>query len=215
LPQNIKWINAIVLITMAILTIFAISPWNAWRGEPTSHGYGWNRFSYFTVQSNFIATATYIIAAWAIVSRKQLGTWFRYLRGAAVLYMIVTGAVYALLLQHTEVNPNPGHFNWNNFILHQCGPFFITVWWLLWPSKLPITSRESFLWLIFPILWTIYTFIRASFTHWYPYPFLDPDQAGGIYGVSLYIIVIAIGFLILSQLLAWISRARANDHTLY
>jgi hypothetical protein len=129
--------------------------------------------------------------------------------------MIVTGAVYASLLQHTEVNRNPGHFNWKNFILHQFGPFFITVWWLLWPSKLPITSRESFLWLIFPILWTIYTFFRASFTHWYPYPFLDPDQVGGIYGVSLYIIVIAIGFLILSQLLAWISRARANDHTLY
>ena len=200
---------------MAIVTVFAIAPWNAWNGDPSSHGYGWNRFSFFTVQSNFIAAVTYLIAAVAILKREQLGKWFRYLRGAAVLYMIVTGTVYALLLQHTEVNPNPGHFNWNNFILHQWGPFFITIWWLLWPSRFPITPRESFLWVIFPILWIIYTFIRASSTDWYPYPFLDPKKTGGVGGVIFYVLNIALGFLILGQVLAWVSRARSKDQTLY
>lgn len=200
---------------MAMITAIAIEPWNAWDLARTSHYYGWNKFSFFTVQSNFIAAVTYLIAATTILRKKKLGEWFRYLRGAAVLYMLITGIVFALLLQNTEVNPDPGHFNWKNFILHQWNPFFITVWWLLWPSRLAITSRESFLWLIFPIFWIIYTFIRALFTNWYPYPFLDPDNVGGIAGVSFYVLGITVLFFILGQLLAWVSRVRANNYTLY
>jgi len=125
---------------MAILTVAAIEPWIAWKVDPGAHAYGWNRFSYFTVQSNFVAAITYLIAAIAILRKRKMGGWFRYLRGAAVLYMLVTGIVSALLLQNAEVNPNPGQFNWNNFILHEVGPFFIMIWWLLWPSRLPVSA---------------------------------------------------------------------------
>ena len=215
LPQHIKWINAIVLVVMTILTVAAIAPWIAWKVDPAAHAYGWNRFSYFTVQSNFIAAITYLIAATAIFRRRKMGGWFRYLRGAAVLYMLVTGIVSALLLRNAEVNPNPGEFNWNNFILHEVGPLFILIWWLLWPSRLPVSARNSLLWLVFPLLWTIYTFIRASMTGWYPYPFLDPARAGGTIGVSGYVVGITFCFILLSLLLAWICRARANNHTLY
>lgn len=200
---------------MAVVTVIAIKPWGAWNIDPNAHAYGWNLFSYFTVQSNFIAAATYLLAAIAILRKQKLGEWYRYLRGATVLYMMVTGIVAALLLQNADVNANPGHFNWNNFILHEAGPFFITVWWLLWPSRLPVSSRGALCWLIFPFLWTIYTFIRVSFIGWYPYPFLNPARTGGTIGVMLYIVGIAIFFIILSQLLGWVSRARANNRTLY
>lgn len=213
LPQHIKWVNAIVLILMAVFTIYAIRPWTAWDGDPNAHGYGWNRFSYFTIQSNFIATITYLIAAIAILRKKQLGEWFRYLRGGAVLYMLVTGIVFAVLLKDTELNPD--HFNWSNFILHELGPFFITVWWLLWPSRKPIAALGACCWLIFPLLWVIYTFIRASITGWYPYPFLDPATAGGIVGVAGYVCGLTLFFIVLCQVLAWISRARKNNDTLY
>jgi hypothetical protein len=215
LPRHIRWINAFILLIMGALTIWAVAPWNAWNVSPESHSYGWNRFSFFTVQSNFIATAAYITAASAILGNRKLGGWFRYLRGAAVLYMLVTGIIYALLLSDTAVNPNPGQFDWSNFILHQFGPFFITVWWLLWPSRLPISSYGSLVWLIFPVLWLIYTFVRASITSWYPYPFLDPEQVGGTLEVTMYVLGITLVFMILSLLLAWISRARANNRTLY
>lgn len=215
LPQNIKWLNAIVLIIMALVTIDAIKPWTAWQGNPQFHGFGWNRFSYFTIQSNLIATITYVIAAVAILRKKQLGEWFRYLRGGAVLYMMVTGIVFAVLLRNTAVDTDPGHFNWSNFILHEFGPFFITFWWLLWPSRKPITTIKSFYWLLFPLLWVVYTFIRASVTGWYPYPFLDPATAGGTAGVMTYVCGLTVFFVILSQLLAWISRARAHNNTLY
>jgi hypothetical protein len=213
LPQDMKGLNAVVLIIMAWITLVAISPWTAWDGDPTSPGYGWNRFSYFTIQSNLIATITYLIAAIAILRKKQLGEWFRYLRGGAVLYMIVTGIVFAVLLRNTQLDPD--HFSWSNFILHEFGPFFITVWWMLWPSRKPIAPIKALYWLIFPLLWVIYTFIRASVTGWYPYPFLDPATAGGTAGVISYVLVITIFFLFLCQLLGWISRARENNNTLY
>jgi len=99
LPQPIRWMHAVLLIIMALITMDAIKPWTAWSGNPESHGYGWNRFSYFTIQSNFIASVTYVIAAVAILRKKQLGAWYRYLRGGAVLYMMVTGIVFAVLLK--------------------------------------------------------------------------------------------------------------------
>ncbi|MEN5436782.1 Pr6Pr family membrane protein [Sphingobacterium faecium] len=213
LPQNVKGLNAVVLIIMTIVTLDSIEPWTAWNVDPTSPGYGWNRFSYFTIQSNFIAMVTYLIAAVAIFRNKQLGEWFRYLRAGAVLYMMVTGIVFAVLLRNTQLDPD--HFSWSNFILHEFGPFFITVWWLLWPSRKPITSGKAFYLLIFPFLWVIYTFIRASITGWYPYPFLDPATAGGTAGVMTYVCGLTIFFVVLCQLLAWISRARENNNTLY
>ncbi len=208
-------INITVLFAMAVLIIAAIRPWAAWDSGRISDMYGWNLFSYFTVQSNLIAAVVFVLAAISILRQKPFGDWFRYLRGAAVLYMLITGIVYALLLQNNpEANPALG-FDWKNFVLHQLGPIFIIVWWLIWPSTKAISAREAWWWLVFPIIWIIYTLVRASITGWYPYPFLNPDKVGGIGGVALYVLGITVAFIVLSQLLAWISRERRRDRSLY
>lgn len=208
-------INAAVLLTVAALIIAAIKPWSAWSAERLPDYYGWNLFSYFTVQSNLIITAVLTLAAIAIIRKRPYGDWFRYVRGGAVLYMLITGLVYTALLQNNpDANPALG-FDWKNFILHQFGPIFVISWWLLWPSAKSISSREAWWWLAFPIAWIGYTLIRASFTDWYPYPFLNPNMAGGWGGVTLYIIGIATTFALLAQLLAWVSRERHRDNSLY
>lgn len=208
-------INVTVLLIVAALIIAAIRPWTAWDASRLPDYYGWNLFSYFTVQSNLIAAVVLILAAIAITQRKPFGDWFRYVRGGAVLYMLITGLVYAFLLQNNpDANPALG-FDWKNFILHQFGPIFIIGWWLLWPSAKSISAREAWWWLAFPIVWIFYTFIRASATGWYPYPFLNPDKVGGWGGVTLYVIGITIGFIALSQLLAWVSRERTKNKSLY
>jgi hypothetical protein len=203
-----KIINIAVLLIMAALI-------NAWSPDRHPDSYGWNTFSYFTVLSNFIAAAVYIIAAIAIIRRKALGAWFGYLRGAAVLYMLITGLVYTFLLQNNpDANPVLG-FDWKNSVLHQFGPIFIMMWWLLWPSKRTISPLGSLIWLAFPIVWLVYTYIRAAVIGWYPYPFLDPEKVGGIGGVAVYVVGITLGFVLLGQGLAWISRQRARNTSLY
>lgn len=211
---SIKWANITTLALMVVFIIFAIRPWHAWQNTNPDY-YGWNVFSYFTVQSNLVTAAVFCMAIVGLIKRKPLGDWFRFVRGGAVLYMLVTGLVYTFLLQdHPDINASLS-FDWDNFVLHQLGPIFVIGWWLLWPSRRAISSKESLWWLIFPIVWIFYTLIRAQFVQWYPYPFLDPQKAGGTLGVTLYILGISLGFVLLGQFIAWTSRVRAKDTSLY
>ena len=164
LSRPVPIINITVLLAMATLILVAISPWNAWNEGRIPDYYGWNLFSYFTMLSNLIAAGVFITAAVLIIRKKPVGDWFRLVRGGAVLYMLVTGIVYTVLLKD-NVDANAAlAFDWKSFILHQFGPIFIVSWWLLWPSAKPISSREAWWWLVFPVAWVIYTFIRASFS---------------------------------------------------
>ncbi len=212
--KDVKYTNAITLVAMAVLILAAIQPWNAWNAVDPNY-YGWNLFSYFTVQSNLLAAIVYVIAAIAILRNQTPGGWFRFLRAGVVLYMLITGLVYTLLLQNNPDVHSVLGFDWKNFVLHQFGPLFILFWWLLWPSSKSVSAKQALWWLIFPILWLTYTFIRAAFIDWYPYPFLNPDKVGGYEGVSLYVIDITLGFIIISQIIAWVSRMRAKNISLY
>jgi hypothetical protein len=210
---NSKKIDALVLVLLSLLILFAIRPWAAFSSTANPDYAGLNLFSYFTVQSNIIAMALYLFTAYTIITGKKRSEGLSFVRGAGVLYMLVTGIVYTTLLQNNpEANPALG-FDWRNFVLHQFGPLFIVTWWLLWPSPYKISAKKALYWLVFPVVWTIYTLVRAQFTDWYPYPFLNPDKAGGLLGVVAYMIGIGIGFVLLAELVAWMSRVRTANTT--
>jgi hypothetical protein len=61
-----------------------------------------NFFSYFTIQSNLIGVAVFLLGAsgW----RRERSTGFDLVRGASVLYLTVTLVVFALLLSGTDVD---------------------------------------------------------------------------------------------------------------
>jgi hypothetical protein len=128
-----------------------------------------------------------------------------------VLYMVVTGVVYAVLLKNNTDANSALAFNWRNFVLHEAVPWFIVAEWLLWPRGAHITLRQSMWLLIFPVAWLAYTLVRAQFTHWYPYPFLNPATVGGAGSVAIYIIGIAIGFFGLCAATSWLSRVRVRN----
>ena len=64
-----------------------------------------------------------------------------------------------------------------------------------------ISYRKILVWLIYPIVWLIYTMIRGLIIDWNPYPFLEPSQPGGYLAVTLYSVGIAITFMVFSWLL--------------
>jgi hypothetical protein len=153
-----------------------------------------NFFSYFTIQSNLIAVAVFLVGTARWRSDPRPG--WDMVRGAAVVYMTVTFVLFALLLSGTDVDTTNA---WVNTVVHQLMPIAVVADWLLDPPRRQISFRDSLVWLVYPLAWTAYTLIRGPIAGWYPYPFLDPANGG--YGtVAAYVF----GILIFGAVLCWV-----------
>lgn len=141
-------------------------------------------FSYFTVLSNLFAAVVLTLLALGYKSKN-----FDSLRDAAVFYMVITGAVYVLLLSRYQGDPGL-MLPWANLVLHMIMPVVMILDWIISPPGKKLKYRVSLKWLIFPLVFVFYTLIRGYFINWYPYPFLDPQDVGGYAGVLGYVVVI-------------------------
>jgi len=80
-----------------------------------------NFFSFFTIQSNVIGVVAVTIAALAGPAARS-SVWLSQLRGAATLYMGITGMIFSLLLSGADVQtPIP----WVNSVLHYVWTFAV------------------------------------------------------------------------------------------
>ncbi|CAL9314641.1 MULTISPECIES: Pr6Pr family membrane protein [unclassified Streptomyces] len=157
--------------------------------------------SYFTMLSNlFGATVLLWCAAAAPSSRRD-----RY-RGAAVVYLIVTGIVFATLMGGGEgmENVNP----WSNAVLHQIMPVALLLDWLTDPPAERITVRQSLWWLAFPTLYAAWILVRGQVVDWYPYMFLDPRGPDGFTPVIQNIAGMAAAVAVLAVAVSWIGNLR-------
>ena len=135
-----------------------------------------NFASYFTVESNLYA-AVVLVANGLVLSSRAEGPWLALLRGAATLYLAITGLVFSLLLaglEGVEFTAVP----WDNIVLHYLMPVSVVLDWLLAPPVQRIPFQRGLLWLAFPLVYVVYSLIRGHSSHWYPYPFLDPGPRG-------------------------------------
>lgn len=180
-----------------------------------------NFFSFFTILSNTGAATTLVWAAlWFWLSGRRGESEPRALAtvlAAVSTYMIVTGVVYNLLLRGYALEPG-AVVPWSNEVLHLIGPLFVLVDLFVNPHRLVL--RWSALWSIvaFPLLWVLYTMLRAPLItdpgtgapYWYPYPFLNPNNAGGWPSVLLYIVGIACVILVVASVIVLHSRMRVS-----
>jgi hypothetical protein len=133
-------------------------------------------FSYFTVDSNLLAAVVLVGGALALGERGE-GAVAAFLRGAATLYLTITGIVFSLLLadlEGVEFTAVP----WDNIVLHYLMPVLVVLDWAIAPPAARIPYRRGLLWLSFPLAYVVYSLIRGHYAHWYPYPFLDPGPRG-------------------------------------
>ncbi len=168
-------------------------------GKPTFNPVSY--FSYFTIDSNLVA-ATLFLAGSAATRLSSNDRW-QLLRGAAVLYMAVTGIVFTLLLSGTDVDTA---IPWVNTVLHELMPLVVVADWLVEPPHRLLRVREGMVWLSFPLVWIGYTLIRGALTGRYPYPFLDPVN-GGYASVAAYCVAIAVFMALLSVVVVWLGNS--------
>lgn len=161
-----------------------------------------NFFSYFTIQSNILAASIFILmgkAALLGITIKQRAL----VRGAAVLYMTITGIVYALLLSGVDVRLGIT-MPWVNTVLHYIMPVAVLLDWFIDPPAKRISFRAALVWLAFPLVFVAYSLIRGAATGWYPYPFLNPDSHGYT-GVVLISVVLLAAAVVLVWLISRVS----------
>jgi hypothetical protein len=162
-----------------------------------------NFFSYFTIESNLLAIVVLLAGGLA----APHGRGWVYLRGAATLFIVITGIVYAALLAHAEVGLTAA---WINDTLHRVIPLVLLADWLLFPPWAAIGYRAALGWLAGPLAYFGYSLIRGPVVHWYPYPFLDPRHPGGYGRVALYAVVLAVVMGLLALGVNAIGRWRAS-----
>lgn len=160
-----------------------------------------NFLSYFTIQSNLIAVAAFLVSvAWWRTSPSP--TW-ELVRGASVLHMTITFIVFAVLLGGTDVDTA---IPWVDTVLHRVMPIAVIVDWLIDPPRHHIPFRTSLRWTTFPLVWLAYTMVRGAMVGWYPYPFLDPTR-GGYGSVAVYLVGILVLGIALCAIIAWLGNA--------
>ncbi|MDB5161761.1 MAG: FAR7a/AIG1-like family protein [Candidatus Saccharibacteria bacterium] len=162
-----------------------------------------NFFSYFTIESNIIAVIVLLTSALYTYAGKK-SVWLDYFRGAATFYMVVTGIVFAFLLSGitgVELTAVP----WDNTVLHYLIPVAIAIDWMMNPPVRRFSYRQALAWLIFPILYLIYSLSRGAIVGWYPYPFINPAN-GGYEQVLITSMGILVGGLVLIFFTSRISK---------
>jgi hypothetical protein len=164
-------------------------------------------FSYFTVLSNLFASAMLLYGA--LHPAHERSGMIEMLRGAAIVYILTTGIVYLLLLSgHAPAYP------WVNAILHYLMPVAVTLDWLLDPPHVRLDlARTVVLWMVFPVLYIVYTLARGAIVNWYPYLFVNPHRSGGYLLVAGDCLAVGIGIIALIVATTWVGNRRRDALT--
>lgn len=166
-----------------------------------------NLFGYFTILSNVLASVVLLVGAAQLARGVEPGPVGVAVRGASVVYMVFVGLVFAVLLRDVPLGPLQ---SWVNTVHHYVMPVAVLLDWVLRPPGRPVAARTAFAYALIPALYTAYSLVRGALTGFYPYPFFDPEQAGGYGGVALYCAVMLIVFVLLSLLVRRIGARRAR-----
>jgi len=170
--------------------------------EVTSRsGVAW-RLITFTYQANILAAAYY---AWTLFSpRADARTG---LRGAVVLYVVVAGVVWNLLLTGRSMGYTPA-----NFLLHVVVPVLAVTDWLLVGRGASLGKWwHPLAWLAYPAAYLgVALVVLNRVGRRAPYYFLDPGSVG-IAAVTVNVSVLAAGFVGLGYLLLAAARLRSAN----
>ncbi|MGG6295151.1 Pr6Pr family membrane protein [Leptolyngbya sp. AN02str] len=181
-----------------------------------NQGFGWGLFiyfGYFTILTNIFAAST--LSARVAFPRSAPGRFFLQpsVITAMTAAMIAVGIVYSLLLRH--IWDPQGLQLLADRLLHDIMPILVLVYWWFTVPKGSIHWSHIPRWSIYPVIYAIYVLLRGAISGVYPYPFIEVNELG-YWQVGINIMLILIGFWVISALLVGISQLKKpglpSDH---
>src|SRR5690606_20959535 len=191
---------AVVLALAAVLAQFrrSLELWGQ-LGAPDVATRVVNFFSFFTIQSNLIAAASFAIGAVLLLwGGRTDPRWFAVLRACATTYILTTGVVYNLLLRGIEL-PQGTTVGWANEVLHVVIPMLGVRGGLGSQARRRLGCGRGGVIVVDPIVWAGCTTSRGPYvgdaltgaTSWYPYQFLHPAATeNGYLSGAFYVLLI-------------------------
>ncbi len=152
-------------------------------------------WAYYTNQSNLLVLVYFALIAPFLYADARLHTLIPHAEFAVMLSIMLTHLVFHHFLApfvmeetiYTPHAPDARIARADSFVQHYAVPLMTLAYWLLCsPGKSRLTLSDAFLWLLFPLLYVGFIFLRARLRGTihgtksaYPYPFLDVRFFGG------------------------------------
>ena len=192
----IAWLAVLLQIALAVRTVTA-------AGQSPFVGVI-NTLSYFTILTNLIVAI--VSTASALRNASDVSDTFLTspsTMSAVAVYISIVGLTYSLLLR--SIWDPTGLSLVLDVALHDITPIFYVLFWLFFVPKGTLRWSHPIYWLIYPVLYVLYSLIRGAITGRYPYYFVDVTLLG--YPKALLnTVLLLIGFWIVSLIVIAIDR---------
>ncbi|MBW1655515.1 Pr6Pr family membrane protein [Flavobacterium quisquiliarum] len=162
-------------------------------------------FSFFTILTNSVVL---ICSTFNLFGRRfKISAFFR--KNATItaitVYIVIVGLVFNLLLR--QVVDLKGLHRIVSEIFHTVVPILFFFYWLFYVDLEKISFKTIMLWLIYPIIYVVYTLFHGVYTDFYPYPFIDAVKLGFPTAITNGLFVL-LSFVILSYVLIFVSKLK-------
>ncbi|SNT37130.1 Pr6Pr family membrane protein [Antarctobacter heliothermus] len=158
---------------------------------------------FFTILTNAVVMVLMLLIA---SGRHVLARWIK----AIVIAIVIVGIIYHLLLAHLV--EFVGLAFWADHGVHTVVPALSVLWWLVFAFKPPLRVSDLTIWVAWPVLYCTYILIRAHFSGFYPYPFLNLPELGWS-GLSVSIAGLLASFVVVGLALTAIGRFASTSRS--
>lgn len=159
---------------------------------------------FFTILTNLMAVALFAaIAANRVPSPRIIYS--------VVIAIACLGGIFHVLLAHLQ--KLDGLALWADHGVHTFMPIISVVWLLCFGPTRKVTISDPAAWVAWPLLYFGYALLRASWSGFYPYPFLNVPKVGwsglAINVAGMILVFVATGF----ALTALVRFLRSTDQS--
>lgn len=133
-------------------------------------------FSYFTILTNLMIAAGY--TSLLLGAKNPIRVFFERSTTltALTLYILLVGLVYNVALRFLWKPEGIARFT--DELLHSVIPLLALLYWWRVPTKGNLQWQNLWLWLMYPLIYLLYTLGHGAVSGFYPYPFVDVISLG-------------------------------------